>query len=140
MARETFGTVVKIGTANPPTTTLAGVVSVDPPSIEGGTEDVTSHDSVGGAMEFIPDAVYDPGALTITVNHVKGSATDAACRAAVTSRVMYYVQWTENAASGSETLQAAGVPVSYKVNELPVKGKQTATLSIKLSGVIDEDV
>lgn len=137
---KTFGTVVKIGTASPPTTVLAGVTDVSPPAITRGANDVTSHASAGGAMEFEPDGVYDTGELSITLNHTKGSATDLACKAAMTSGVMYYVQWTENAATGSETLQAMGVPTSYQANPLPLQGKQTAVLTFKLSGQITDDV
>lgn len=136
---KAFGTVVKIGAANPPTTTLDGVFDVSPPNMTREANDVTDHASPGGAMEFEPDGVYDPGELVISMNYTKASATDAACRTAFLSGAMQYVQWTENAASGSDTLQAAGVVTSYQVDPLPVKGKQTAKLTIKLSGEIDED-
>lgn len=137
---KSFGTVVKIGTANPPTTVLDGVVDISPPNMTREANDVTDHASPGGAMEFEADGVYDPGELVITLNHTKGSATDAACRTAFLTGAQQYVQWTENAASGSDTLQASGVVTSYQVDALPVKGKQTSKLTIKLSGEIDEDV
>lgn len=137
---KSFGTVVKIGTANPPSTTLAGVTSVSPPSMTREANDVTDHSSAGGAMRFEPDGVYDPGAMSITMNYTKASATDAACRTAFASGATHYVQWTENAASGSETLQAECTITGYQVNELPLQGKQTAVLTIKLSGQIDDDV
>lgn len=136
---KTFGTIVKIGTANPPTTTLDGVIDVAPPNMTREANDVTDHASPGGAMEYEPDGVYDTGDLVVTMNYTKGSATDAACRTAFLSGSLHYVRWTENAASGSETLQSACVVTGYQVDSMPVKGKQTAKLTLKLSGEIDED-
>ena len=129
-----FGGVFKIGTANPPDTTLAGVTRVSPPNLSRDALDVTDHASPGGAMEFIADGVFDPGELVVTINHVKGSATDAKCLDMFLNTPDGYVSWTENTASGSDTMTSAMVVTSYQVGDLDTKGKQTATLTLKLSG------
>jgi hypothetical protein len=129
-----FGSVVKIGNANPPTTTLAGVFDIAPPNLTRDALDVTNHASSGGAMEFIADGVFDPGDLVISINHVKGSTTDSAIRTLFSAGGNGYVQWTENAASGSGNITRAMVITGYQVDNLAVKGKQTAKLSMKLSG------
>ncbi|NBW09763.1 MAG: hypothetical protein EBR82_17240 [Caulobacteraceae bacterium] len=135
MAGKTaFGAIVKIGSANPPTTTLSRVTDVAPPNRARDAVDVTDHSSSGGAMEYIPDGVYDPGDLVVTLNHISGSSTDAAIDALFLAGGLIYVQWTENAASGSDTMTSAGVIASYQVDNLQVKGKQSSKLTIKLSG------
>ncbi len=132
--KEAFGGVVKIGSSNPPSTTLVGVTDIAPPNYTRDAVDVTAHDSPGGAMEFIPDGVYDPGDLSITLNHIADSATDQAIETLFLAGDAIYVSWTENAASGSETMTSAGVITSYQIDNLAVKGKQSAKLAIKLSG------
>jgi len=129
-----FGTTFKIGLTNPPGTELLGVTDISPPDLARDAVDVTDHKSAGGAMEFIADGVYDPGQLVVTMNHEKGSATDLACRDFFFNTPDVYVQWTENASSGSETLTSAAVVTNYSVDSLQVKGKQSAKLTLKLSG------
>lgn len=132
--KEAFGAVVKIGSSNPPGTTLAGVTDVAPPNYTRDAVDVTAHDSPGGAMQFTPDGVYDPGDLTITLNHISGSATDLAIETLFLAGDSIYVSWTENDATDIDTMTSAGVITSYQVDNLAVKGKQSAKLAIKLSG------
>jgi hypothetical protein len=129
-----FGTIFKIGLANPPTTELLGVTDIAPPEFSRDAVDVTDHKSADGAMEFISDGVYDPGQLVVTMNHEKGSATDDACRDFFLNTPDCYVQWTENAASGSETLTSAAVVTNYASEQIGTKGKQVARLTVKLSG------
>ena len=129
-----FGSIVKIGSSNPPSTTFAGHVEIAPPNRSRDAVDVTDHASPGGAMEYIGDGVYDPGDLAITVNHVSGSPTDVAIDTLFMAGGNCYISWTEKAASGSDTFTSAGVITSYQVDPLIVKGKQSSKLTIKLSG------
>lgn len=134
MPRESFGSVVKIGAANPPTTTLAEVTDVQPAALSRDAVDVTHHASSGGAMQFIGDGVFNPGQLVVSLNHVKNSATDQAIRTLFLAGGNGFVEWTENAASGSATTRRAMVITDYQVDQLSVKGKQTAKLTMQLSG------
>lgn len=134
MPAPSFGSVVKIGASNPPTTTLAEVTDVQPAPLSRDAVDVTTHASSGGAMQFMGDGVYNPGVLVVTLNHVKGSATDAAIKALFNAGGNGFVEWTENAASGSATIRRAMVMTDYAVDNLSVKGKQSAKLTLQLSG------
>lgn len=129
-----FGTHFKIGVANPPDTLLAGVTRIAPPNLSRDALDVTDHASPGGAMEFIADGVYDPDTIVVSINHVRGSVTDEKCRTMFLSTPNCFVEWSENTSTDSETMVSAGVVTGYQVGELDLKGKQTATLTVKLSG------
>ena len=129
-----FGSIVKIGNANPPTTTLAGVVDVQPGPLTRDAIDVTTHASAGGAMEFIGDGTFNPGVVVVSINHVKNSATDSAIKTLFAAGGNGYVQWTENAASGSATITRAMVITDYAVDNLALKGKQSSKLTMQLSG------
>jgi Lambda phage tail tube protein, TTP len=129
-----FGTHFKIGVTNPPDTKLLGVKRIAPPNLSRNAIDVTDHDSPGGAMEFIADGVFDPDTLVVTINHQRGSATDTKCRDMFLTTPNCFVEWGENTSTDSENMVSAAVVTSYQVSELDVKGNQTATLTIKLSG------
>lgn len=135
-AKPTFGVVLKLGASDPPSTTLTNVTSVSPPRPSRDALDATTHASAGGAMEYIPDGVYDPGEMVVTMNYVAEDANDDACIAALAASAPYYFSHTVNAASGSATRDFMGVVTSYGPDELPVKGKQTATMTIKVSGPV----
>lgn len=137
-AKPTFGVILKIGASDPPGTTLTNVVSVGPPVRSRDALDATTHGSAGGAMEFIPDGVYDPGQMTVVLNYIAGDANDDACIAALAASGVYYFTHTVNAASGTETRDFMGVVTSYGPDELGVKGKQTASMAIKVSGPVDQ--
>lgn len=134
MAVISFGSVVKIGAANPPTTTLAEVTDVQPAPLSRDAVDVTTHASTGGAMQFIGDGVFNAGVLVVSLNHVKNSATDAAIKTLFLAGGNGFVEWTENAASGSATTRRAMVITDYQVDNLTVKGKQSSKLTLQLSG------
>jgi hypothetical protein len=91
-------------------------------------------------MEFMADGVYDPGEVAVSMNYIAGDTNDDACLAALAATGDYYFQWTANAASGKESFTAKGVVTSYGLDSLPVKGKQTATMNIKLSGPVTQAV
>ena len=138
MARETFGVVFKMGPAGGSLTALAGVTSVSPPNMTREALDVTSHGSANGAAEFIGDGVFDPGELTVSTNYVGGDATDDALIAALTSGDLKDFSFTVNAATGTETIEFSGIVTSYGPAELGVKGKQSATATIKVSGGLSQ--
>lgn len=132
-----YGVVFKIGTTATPSTTLADVFSVSPPKQTRDAVDITTHGSAGGAMEFRADGVYDPGELTVEMNFIANSATDQACLAALASSANYFFQWTAKSSTGTlRTFTTEGVVTSYGPDAMPIKGKQTATMTVKLSGAV----
>lgn len=131
-----FGVVFKIGTTATPSTTLADVFNVSPPKQSRDAVDITTHGSAGGAMEFAADGVYDPGELTVEMNYIAASATDTAILAALASATNYYFQWSAKSAAGVKTFTTQGIVTEYGPDALPIKGKQTATMKVKLSGAV----
>lgn len=132
----TYGVVFKMGTTSTPNTTIADVLEVGPPKISRDAVDVTTHGSAGGAMEAIPDGVYDPGELTVQMLFTAASASDTAILTAFSAGSLYYFQWTAKGASATKTFTTQGVITEYGPDALPVKGKQTASMKIKLSGAV----
>lgn len=135
-AKPNFGVVVKLGPTSTPSTTLTNVIEVGPPKPSRDAVDATVHDSAGGAMEFIADGVYDPGTLDISMNYIAGDANDTACLAALAATGDYYFQFTAAGASATKTFTSKGVVIEYGADPKPVKGKQTATMKVKLSGAM----
>lgn len=132
-AVPTFGTTLKLGPTGESRTALSKVVTITPPKLSRNAVDSTHHASVDGAMEFIPDGIYNPGQLTGTINYIAGDADDDLLLAAALGGV-YDFEFTANAESGTETFIRSGVMTEYGPDELPVSGKQTASFSIQLSG------
>lgn len=137
-AKPNFGVVFKMGSTATPSTTLTNVFEVGPPKTTREAVDVTDHGSPGGVQEFMADGVYDPGEVAISMHYIAGDANDDACLAALAATGDYYFQWTANATSGQESFTGKGVVISYGPDPKPVKGKQTATMTIKRSGPITQ--
>lgn len=118
------------------TTLIAELRSVTPPSTSRGTTDATTHDSAGGAMEFIADGVYDPGEMTLSVNLIAGSTTDTALTTAATTGGLQNVKIHVKTASGFQAWTFSGYVTAYSPDDMPVTGIQTASLTIKVSGAV----
>lgn len=131
--KPTFGTVVKIGATSTPSVTLTNVTDIDPPKTTRDAVDITVHDSASGTAEFMADGVTDPGGLTIKMNYIAGDANDLACLAAYAAGD-YYFQYNSAATTGNKTFTSKGVVISYGQDARGVKGKATATMTVKLSG------
>ena len=130
-AKPTFGTVFKMGPVGGPLVTIPRVPTLTPPH-------ATAHDSTDGAMEFIGDGVFDPGELSISMNYIAGDTSDDAFIAALLDGELRDFSYTVAAATGTETMEFSGVVTRYGPDELPVKGKQTCTLAVKVSGPITQ--
>lgn len=135
-AKPTFGTVFKMGPAGGTLVAIPRVPTLTPPQMTRDPLDATAHDSASGAMEFIGDGVFDPGELSISMNYIGGDATDDLFIAAMLDGELRDFSYTVKAGTGTETLEFSGVVTLYGPDELPVKGKQTATLTVKVSGPI----
>lgn len=136
-ARESFGTVFKMG---PQSGSLVAyvVTGITPPNMTRDAVDVTTHSSAGGAMESIGDGVYDPGELSVSMNYVGGDAKDDAFIAALTDGDTRSFSITVNAGTTTETMTFDGIVTSYGPGELGVKGKQSATATVKITGAITQ--
>ena len=67
-AKRTFQNEFWMGPHNGTLVKIAELRSVTPPKASRETMDATTHDSSGGAMEFIASGVYDPGTLNFSIN------------------------------------------------------------------------
>lgn len=143
MAERNFGAAFYIGAtsaANAVLTKAAEVLSVKAPSLSRGTIDTTTHDSANGVMEFMGEGVADPGELTIQIHRVPGSATDTLLLAALADPNARQMKITSNgraAGGAAQVMQTTGLGIvtGYEPDDQPVQGKQTATLTVKASGV-----
>lgn len=135
-AKISFGSELWMGPDGGALVKVAELLSVTPPRRSRETIDATTHDSAAGAMEFIAAGVYDPGEVPFQVNYIAGSTGDDAMIAAVTDGALRDFKIVAKAAADTEDMTFAGFLTEYGVDDLPVDGKQTASGSIKVSGVI----
>ena len=91
-----------------------------------------------GAAEYLADGVHDNGEITGTIDYVAGDADDDLLLAAATASGLYDAEFTANAANGTETFSCSGIFTSYGPDELPVRGKQTASFTFKVSGPLTQ--
>lgn len=136
-AKKTFGTKVFIDPAPAAPTTLIGeLLEAALPKGSRETIDATTHDSPGGAEEYIVEGTYDPGQLEVTGHYIARSPTDIALRSAFTSGALQNVKCQPKTATGTEDQTFSGYVIAYGPDPMPVKGKQTFTATIKITGAI----
>ena len=122
------GTLVKV----------AELLTVNPPKLAREMIPATSHDSTGGAMEVIPEGIYDPGEVSGQVHYIAGSTSDDTFITALTGAGLYDFKSGVKAATGTEDMTFSGYVTSYGIDDLPTNGKQTASFNIKVSGQITQ--
>lgn len=113
-------------------TELAEVTSFTPPSATVDDIDVTHMKSPGRRREFIP-GLTDSGAASATFNHVPAGATDVFLEAWRAGGTVRKVRGTY--ADGSTVVFDAYVQ-SYSVDNIPVDGKMTSSLAMKVTGAV----
>lgn len=136
-AKTAFGAKVFMDPA--PTaaaTAVAELLSVTPPKQSRDMIDATTHDSPAGAEEVIVEGTYDPGVLQLSMNYIAGSAGDTAMTLAMTGGALQNVRLQVKTAAGLQNWTFSGYVTEYGPDDLPVKGKQTSTMSLKVSGAI----
>lgn len=137
-AKNSFGAELWMGPTGGTLIKIAELTSVTPPKRTRGTQDVTTHDSPGGAQQFIGSGVYDPGTFGGAGNYLASSASDALLVAAITDGVTRDFKYVVKGASDTDDAAFSGILTEYGVDELPVDGVQTFTFSGKVSGEITQ--
>lgn len=137
-AKITFQNELWMGPAGGSLTKIAELRSVTPPKPSRDTVDATTHDSTGGAMEFIASGVYDPGTLNFSINHIAGDATDDALVAAMADGVLRDFKVVLKGASNEEAYTFSGFVTSYGPDDQPVNGLQTASGTVRVSGQVEQ--
>lgn len=139
-ARINKGATLSMGTAAIALTAIGEILDIKEPGFTRELIDVTTHDS-GDAVEYIAEGVYDTTEISVTLHYVAGSAADLALLAAtqaVGETALRYFSLTPKAAVGTKLRTFAGFVTAYEPDSKPVRGKQTATVTIKATGAITQ--
>lgn len=112
---------------------VAELLSVDPPKKTRDTIEVTTHDS-GQAMEYLSDGVYDGGEINAQVHYIAATAGDTAMLTAMTTGAKQDWKIVVKNAATTTAITGSGYLTVYGPDGLSVKGKQTAAISLKVTG------
>lgn len=136
-AKSSFGTYLKIGNGATSETfaTIAEVLDIKGPGMSLETEEATSHDSTDGWVEHI-GTLLDGGEISFEVNwlpaNVTQSFTTSGLLKDMVDRTRRNFQLVVPAAS-SLTWTIPALVTKFEP-DLPVKGKQKASLTLKVTG------
>ncbi|TQS73297.1 hypothetical protein ERN12_05945 [Rhodobacteraceae bacterium] len=131
-----YGVKVRLGRgASPNWVVLKGVGDFDMPDGEADDVDVTSHSSPNRTMEFIAGMI-DNGLLAIPLDYVPDSEQDVMLLELRNTGELIQMGITPPG-SQNEEIYAAFVK-SYK-RSLPVKGKASATLNMRVNGLVEPE-
>lgn len=136
-AKKTFANEFWFGPVAGPLVKIAELDNIEPPQQERGIIEVTTHDSAAGAKEFISEATYDPGEVTIGGVFIANDAGDAAFDAAFADGLPRGWKIVEKGASTNR--QRAGTCVlttPYNPEGYELDGLQRFTATMKVSGAI----
>jgi hypothetical protein len=134
--KSSFGTLLKIGdgASSESFTTIAEVRDIKGPTLELATEDMTNHSSTNGWEESI-GTILSGGEVTFELNWIPGNATQsysAGLLKDMVNRTLRNFQLVIPAASNVTWTFSAYV--TKFPPDLPVKGAQRVSVSLKLSG------
>lgn len=135
-AKINFGAELWMGPAGGTLVQIAELLSVTPPKRSREVIDATTHDSAGGAQEFIGSGIYDPGMINGQVHYIAGSAGDDAWVAAITDGELRDFKVVVKSSADTEDLTFSGFVTEYGPDDMPIEGKQAASFSVKVSGEI----
>lgn len=133
-AKNSMGNLFKAVAAGGSLATIGELLTINWPNLQRGMQDATTLDQASQAMEFIPEGVYDPDAVTLTYHHIDQNASDAFFYGALVAGTLLDIQCTAKKASGTGTLSGQGYVTSYNPQQQQVKGKQVAQVTIKATG------
>lgn len=134
--KSSFGTLLKIGDAASAETftTIAEVRDIKGPSLELATEDMTNHSSTNGWEESI-GTILSGGDVQFELNWIPGNATQsysAGLLKDMVNRTLRNFQLVIPAAS-NVTWSFSAYVVKFPP-DLPVKGGQRVSVTLKISG------
>ena len=137
-AKTNFGAVLKLADSGGTPAAIAELTSVGVPGISVNLLDATSHDSTGGAREFIAEDVYDTGEIAIEGHYIAGSTEDDLFIAAATGAVKQDFELLVKASSGTETISGSCFVQNYEPGELTIEGKQMFSATLKVTGQLTQ--
>lgn len=135
-AKSSFGTYLKLGDGGTAETfaTIAEVKDIKGPKLTLNTEDVTSHDSTDGWAEQI-GTILEGGDVSFDINWLPANVTHshtAGLLKDMVGRTKRNFQLVVPAAA-SLTWTFAALVTEFQP-DLPVKGAQTASIKLQISG------
>jgi len=136
MAVNNKGAELWLGTAANAMTKVANLTSVTPPSKSRTTLDATVHDSPEDADEVITDGIVTSSEISATIDYEAGSDGDTKLDEAVTTGALQFFRVVTKTTAGKRQRSGKGYVLTYSVDAQPVRGKQTATVTIKPTGPI----
>lgn len=118
-------------------TEIKGLTSLTPP---GGTReeiDVTNHSSPGGAMETIPEKVYDPGAVTGDLLYDPNDSAHQQLEALFysTDRINWQIRFSDEIGI---TKQFVGWVKNLGQPQAGTRGALTRPLEVRITGVVSD--
>lgn len=138
MARNTFGNTFNMAADGvTPLVKVANLLTFTPPKFMRNMVEVTDHDSADGAEEVIPDGTHRYTPFSATMHYVKGSAADLALIAAKSGGLLD-CEVVVKTAAGTDNVVFSGYLEEYGPDEQPVSGKQTASFTIRVTGVVTD--
>lgn len=135
MAKNTFGSVVKLGPAGGSLTAVAKLTNIEPGGRTREMQDVTTHDSEDGAQEVIPQGTYKNEPFSIEGLWILGSADDDRLIAAIENGELLDYEIIAKASTGTETEAGSCYAGEYKPGALGTDGKQTYSATLHPTGV-----
>lgn len=134
-ALNSTGTLLKAGDGGGPETftTIAEVLDIAGPSLEIGTEEVTSHDSAG-IREFVA-TLLDYGEITFDVNWYAGATQTSLRTDAINKTKRNFQLDFANVGASDDVASFAGIITNFSF-ESPVEGVHKASVTIKISGAV----
>ncbi len=140
-AKTNFGQRLEMGDDDATLEVIAELIEVTPPTLSRNFTDVTTHDSArdadgGVPQEFIPDEIYDPGEMAFKINYVEGSdATEDLITAYGARAKKLFRLVGKGAGTTSRFIKGYAYISSFAPDARPVNGVQTATVTLKRTGV-----
>jgi hypothetical protein len=136
-ARKGFANEFWFGPVGGTLVKIAELDKIDPPNDKRGTTNVTTHDSVGGAEEFMSEGTYDPGDMSISGMFISGSAGDLALAAALgTGDPMGFKIVERGAAAALRDRSGACLVTDYGPDTYDLKNPQRFQCKFKVTGPV----
>lgn len=136
-AKTALGAKLLMGATANALTELAEVLSITPPKPTRDTLAASTLATTGG-MDFIPAGLYDAGEISAQLHYIAGDATDTALVTARDGGLLRTFRITVKGASATQAITFEGYITSYGPDGLEIDGKQTSSLTVKITGSLGQ--
>lgn len=140
-AKPNFANEFWFGAALGTAVKIAELDKIEPPQQERGTVNVTTHDSAGGAQEFIGEGTFDAGEISIGGVFLANGAGDVAFDAAFASGAVMAWKIVEKSATTNRQRSGLCIVTSpYNPEGFEIDGAQRFTATLKVTGAVTRAV